>query len=107
MIKGEREPSLVTGADTRAASQADAEIDRGVVPAPSSLAGAAASFAASMAKFAASGFKTVDEPLHALRMSHCSACEYRRDTQCSLCRCFISKKAWLPHEDCPIGRWPG
>ena len=75
------------------------------VPAPSSLMGAAMSFAASIARFAASGFKTVDEPLHQLRMSHCEPCEYRRDTQCSLCRCFIAKKAWLPHEDCPIGRW--
>jgi hypothetical protein len=76
------------------------------VPAPSSLMGAAVSLAASMATFAASGFKTVDQPLHDLRMSHCGACEYRHETQCSLCRCFIAKKAWLPHEDCPIGKWP-
>ncbi len=76
------------------------------VPTPSTLMGAAASLATSMAKFAASGFKTVDDPLHELRMSHCNRCEYRNDTQCSLCRCFIAKKAWLPHEDCPVGRWP-
>jgi hypothetical protein len=63
------------------------------------------SFAAAMARFAASGFKTVDEPLHQPRMSHCQSFEHRRDTQCSLCRCFIAKKAWLPREDCPIGRW--
>jgi len=81
-------------------------VDLRPVPAASSFVGAAASFAASMARFAASGFKTVDEPLHQLRMSHCSACEYRNDSQCSLCRCFIAKKAWLPNEDCPIGRWP-
>lgn len=71
-----------------------------------SLLGAAASFAASMARFAASGFKTVDEPLHQLRMSRCEPCEYREDNQCLLCRCFVAQKAWLPHEDCPIGRWP-
>ena len=75
-------------------------------PVPSTLMGAAVSFATSMARFAASGFKTVDEPLHQLRMSHCQPCGYRNDSQCSLCRCFIAKKAWLPHEDCPIGRWP-
>jgi hypothetical protein len=75
-------------------------------PHPRSLLGAAASFAASMARFAASGFKTVDQELHGLRMSRCEPCEYRKDSQCSLCRCFVSKKAWLPHEDCPIGRWP-
>ena len=80
--------------------------DAGAAPAPSSLIGAAASFAASMARFAASGFKTVDESLHQLRMRCCKQCQYLSDTQCSLCRCFIAKKAWLPHEDCPIGRWP-
>ena len=59
-----------------------------------------------MAKFAASGFKTVDEPLHQLRVNECQPCQYRKGSQCSLCRCFVNKKAWLPHEDCPIGRWP-
>jgi hypothetical protein len=42
-----------------------------------SVFGAVASFAASMAKFAASGFKTVDQSLHQLRMSRCEPCEYR------------------------------
>ena len=74
-------------------------------PTPRSLVGAAAAFASSMARFAASGFKTVEAPLHDLRTSHCQPCQYRADSQCSLCRCFIDKKAWLPHEDCPIGRW--
>jgi len=77
-----------------------------IPPTSRSLVGASALFAASMVKFAASGFKTVDEPLHELRTGHCQPCEYRKNTQCSLCRCFIAKKAWLPHEDCPIGRWP-
>ena len=49
------------------------------VPAPSSLMGAAVSLAASMATFAASGFKTVDQPLHELRTGHCGACEYRHE----------------------------
>jgi hypothetical protein len=79
--------------------------EREDAPRPACLIGAAASFAASMARFAASGFITVDEPLHELRMNHCQACEYRRESKCSLCRCFVSKKAWLPYEDCPVGRW--
>ena len=83
-----------------------AATDLSAVPAPSSLMGAAASLAVALARFAASGFKTVDEALHELRMGQCGPCKYRRDTQCALCRCFIAKKAWLPHEDCPIGRWP-
>ena len=68
--------------------------------------GAAAGFAAAMARFAAGAFKTVDAPLHALRVAECQTCEHRREIKCSLCRCFVDKKAWLPHEDCPIGRWP-
>jgi len=74
--------------------------------APRGLVGAAAGFAAAMARFAASGFKTVEPPLHAVRVGQCAACEHRRDSQCSLCRCFVDKKARLPHEDCPVGRWP-
>jgi hypothetical protein len=79
---------------------------RSVRRAPYRVAEAVASFAASMIRFAASGFKTVDESLHELRMSRCSQCEHRKETQCALCRCYIDKKAWLPHEDCPIGKWP-
>ncbi len=75
--------------------------------APRSPVGATAAFAASMAKFAASGFKTVDRTLHEVRIGQCRTCEHRRGSQCAVCRCFIDKKAWLPHEDCPIGRWPG
>ena len=75
-------------------------------PQPKSLIQAATSFAGSMAKFAASGFKTVDEPSHRLRMGQCGECEYRNQSRCTLCQCFVAKKAWLPHEDCPIGRWP-
>ena len=71
-----------------------------------SFLGMAASFAGSMAKFAASGFKRVDEQSHRLRMAQCKPCEHRRRTRCDCCGCFIAKKAWLPHEDCPIGRWP-
>lgn len=77
------------------------------VPSSRSLVGAAGAFAASMAKFAATGFKTVDAGLHELRVGQCRTCEHHRDSQCSLCRCFIDKKAWMPHEDCPIGLWPG
>jgi hypothetical protein len=72
---------------------------------PTSLVGAASSFAASMARFVASGFKMVEQSLYDLRMDHCQVCAYRRESQCSLCRCFVAKKAWLPHEDCPVERW--
>jgi hypothetical protein len=74
--------------------------------APPTFLGMAASLVGSMAKFAASGCKTVDEESHRLRMSRCGPCQYRRHNRCILCGCFIVPKAWLPHEDCPIGHWP-
>jgi hypothetical protein len=86
-----------------AASNAD---DTASTASPPSFLGLAASFAGSMAKFAASGFKRVNQQTHTLRMSRCQLCEYRRQTRCTCCGCFVAKKAWLPHEDCPIGRWP-
>ena len=73
---------------------------------PPSLLGMAASFAGAMAKFAASGFKRLDERSHGLRMNVCGPCEHRQAKRCACCGCFIAEKAWLPHEDCPIGRWP-
>ena len=97
-------PLLGTTVDVSAAGISVSAGD--AVHQPKSLMAAAASFAGSMTKFAASGFKRVDEGSHQLRMSQCEPCEYRQKTRCTLCRCFIDKKAWLPHEDCPIGRWP-
>lgn len=73
---------------------------------PPTLAGMAASFAGSMAKFAASGFKTTPREVHAARLAECEPCKYRDASRCKLCGCFVDKKAWMPHEDCPIGRWP-
>ena len=111
-MKSDPENSAMSGdardANVEAACSAAARSDATAQTRASrrSLVGAAASFAGSMARFAASGFKTVDETLHQLRMSHCCSCQYLQGPQCSLCRCFIAKKAWLPHEDCPLGRWP-
>jgi hypothetical protein len=76
------------------------------VPGSPSLLGMATSLAGSMARFAASGFKRVDEQSHRLRLGRCAPCEYRQDARCTFCGCFVAKKAWLPHEDCPLGRWP-
>ena len=59
-----------------------------------------------MARFAASGFKTVDRESHELRVDACGRCPKRRGNRCLLCGCFFAKKAWLPHEDCPMGKWP-
>jgi hypothetical protein len=66
----------------------------------------ASSFAASMTKFASSGFKTADDECYRLRVEQCLRCGHRKSNRCSVCGCFFVLKAKLPHEDCPIGRWP-
>lgn len=85
------------------AADRSTETDR-LVPSPS-LLGMAASAAKSAAKFAASGFKTVAPETHRLRVQQCAECQYHGGSRCSVCGCFFDKKAWLPHEDCPIGKW--
>jgi hypothetical protein len=72
---------------------------------PPTLSGMAASFAAAMAQFVASGFQRVDEQSHQLRVNQCESCRHHKQIRCALCGCFFAIKAWLPHEDCPLGRW--
>jgi len=66
----------------------------------------AISSAKSMAKFLASGLKTVSPMMHQKRVRTCAACEHHTGLRCKLCGCFTNTKAWLPHENCPIGKWP-
>jgi hypothetical protein len=98
-------PPESTESDANAAQSGEPATEEPPVP-PPTLAGMAASFATSMAKFAASGFKTTPQEIHAARVAECDPCKYRDGTRCKLCGCFVDKKAWMPHEDCPIGRWP-
>jgi hypothetical protein len=67
----------------------------------------AKSLATSMAKWAASGFQTAPQEVYDARLAACAGCKYHEPPRCTLCGCFTEKKAWLPHEDCPIGKWPG
>ena len=59
-----------------------------------------------LAKFAATGFRRVTPDMHQARIDQCESCRHRQATSCTLCGCYFSKKAWLPLEDCPIGKWP-
>src|SRR5262249_31924583 len=60
----------------------------------------------SMAKFVGSGMKTVPKAAYQRRLQTCTPCEHHTGVRCKLCGCFTSVKAWLPHEHCPIGKWP-
>jgi len=80
---------------------------RTVAPAGSATRlGMAASVTKAMVKFAASGFQMVDADTHRVRVVQCSGCPHHQGSRCDVCGCFFDKKAWLPHEDCPLGKWP-
>jgi hypothetical protein len=62
--------------------------------------------AKSMAKFAKGGFETVPTEVYRARTKVCSTCEHHTGLRCRVCGCFTGAKAHLPHEDCPLGKWP-
>jgi tetratricopeptide (TPR) repeat protein len=65
------------------------------------------SAAKSMAKFVGSGLKAVPAATQQKRLQSCGQCAHHTGVRCKLCGCFTSVKARLPHETCPLGKWPG
>jgi tetratricopeptide (TPR) repeat protein len=63
--------------------------------------------AKSMAQFLGSGFRLAPREKAHQRLRTCASCEHHTGMRCRLCGCFTNAKAWLAHEDCPIGKWPG
>jgi tetratricopeptide (TPR) repeat protein len=81
------------------------------IPGPGQAAGPgllrmAVSAAKAMTKFLGSGFKVVPDDTYQKRLQTCATCEHHTGVRCRLCGCFTNAKAWLPHEECPIGKWP-
>jgi tetratricopeptide (TPR) repeat protein len=64
------------------------------------------SAAKSMAQFLMSGLKTVAAETQQRRLRMCATCEHHSGMRCRVCGCFTSAKAWLAHEQCPLGKWP-
>ena len=64
------------------------------------------SAAKSMTRFVGSGLKTVSSATYRKRLRTCAPCEHHTGLRCKVCGCFTKAKAWMPHEDCPIGKWP-
>lgn len=62
-------------------------------------------FTKAMAEFVATGAEFADPEEYKLRLAICATCEFRNEDRCSLCGCFLSKKAQLAQDGCPIGRW--
>jgi tetratricopeptide (TPR) repeat protein len=59
-----------------------------------------------IARFVGSGMRRVPLPVYEERQSKCGACEHHTGLRCKLCGCFTRVKAWLPHEECPMRKWP-
>jgi len=67
----------------------------------------AQTFTSSAVQFAASGGKTVSRDVREERLAICRMCPEYDGTRCVRCGCFIAAKTWMPHEKCPVGKWPG
>jgi tetratricopeptide (TPR) repeat protein len=61
----------------------------------------------SLAWFVGSGMKRASLEVYRARRKTCQDCEHHTGLRCKLCGCFTSVKAWMPHEECPLGKWPG
>jgi len=66
----------------------------------------AVSAAKSLANFAGSGLKFVPRDTYLSRLDACGRCANHTGVRCKLCGCFTSAKARLPHEKCPLAKWP-
>jgi hypothetical protein len=64
------------------------------------------SFMKSMAHFAGAGFKPTSNEVYQQRLQTCGPCEHHTGLRCKVCGCFTGVKARMPHESCPIGKWP-
>ena len=66
----------------------------------------AISAAGALGRFAGSGLKILDNNAQQQRLDACRKCEHFTGMRCRACGCFTALKAKLPHEDCPLGKWP-
>jgi tetratricopeptide (TPR) repeat protein len=66
----------------------------------------ALSAAESLAKFARARFQTAPAETRRRRLQTCAGCHQHTGLRCKVCGCFTDIKSRLPHEECPIGKWP-
>ena len=57
-------------------------------------------------RFVGSGFKTVSDSTYQQRLATCATCPQHTGERCKACGCFTKVKAKLPHETCPMAKWP-
>lgn len=66
----------------------------------------AGNFAQSLAGFVSTGGALVDKPTYETRLLACSDCDMRVDNRCTICGCWLDKKAQVLNDTCPLGKWP-
>lgn len=66
----------------------------------------AANFAKAVAEHVADGLQQVDAEVLEARLARCTLCEQRSADRCSVCGCYIAKKAAWRTSECPLGQWP-
>lgn len=64
------------------------------------------SAAKALARFLGSGIQRVPPEVYQQRQQTCGTCDQHTGLRCRVCGCFTSVKAWLPHEECPLKKWP-
>jgi len=71
-----------------------------------SLARSALHLAGAAAAFVADGFARVSEPARQTRLAICRTCDQLSGDRCAQCGCFMSAKAGIRSQACPLGKWP-
>ena len=52
--------------------------------------------------------KKVSVEVQEYRYGICQGCEklYKPTDTCKACGCFMKVKSWMPHQECPLKKWP-
>ena len=58
-----------------------------------------------VADHVADGAQKASDEIYEERLLTCSMCPHRRDNRCTVCGCFVEKKAAWKESECPIGLW--
>lgn len=78
----------------------------GPAPAGPGILRMALTAAKAVANYLGSGLATVPSETRERRLQVCGTCEFHTGVRCRVCGCLTAVKTWLPHEACPLDKWP-
>ena len=70
-----------------------------------SIAKMAGNLAIALTEHVSTGSHSTSKEEFENRLAVCSMCTHRTDKQCSVCGCFVDKKASWKESECPLGKW--